>query len=132
MVRTWGMSDTLPPLSYAKGEEQVFLGREIAQHRDYSEKTAQLIDQEINKLINNAYQKAKKVLEDNIDILHNLSEILLEKETVMGAELDALILSMRPGIELTSNKLDTGYSEADEVLKKEAKVSQSPTSSPKK
>jgi cell division protease FtsH len=126
------MSDTLPPLSYAKGEEQVFLGREIAQHRDYSEKTAQLIDQEINKLINNAYQKAKKVLEDNIDILHNLSEILLEKETVMGAELDALILSMRPGIELTSNKLDTGYSEADEVLKKEAKVSQSPTSSPKK
>ena len=131
MVRTWGMSDTLPPLSYAKGEEQVFLGREIAQHRDYSENTAQLIDQEINKLINNAYQKAKKVLDDNIDILHKLSEILLEKETVMGAELDELILSMRPGIELTSNKIDTGYSKTDEMQKKEAKTSQRSTLPPK-
>ncbi|MGD9209589.1 MAG: ATP-dependent zinc metalloprotease FtsH [Desulfobacteraceae bacterium] len=106
MIRTWGMSDLLPPLSYAKGEEQVFLGREIAQHRDYSEKTAQLIDQEVNSLINNAYQKAKQVLEDHIDILHKLSELLLEKETVMGAELDELIFSMRPGIQLPSNKID--------------------------
>jgi cell division protease FtsH len=105
------MSDAFPLLSYAKGEEQVFLGREIAQHRDYSEKTAQLIDQEINKLINNAYQKAKQVLEDNIDILHKLSEILLEKETVMGVELDELIHSMRPGIELTSHKIDLGDNE---------------------
>lgn len=131
MVRTWGMSDTLPLLSYAKGEEQVFLGREIAQHRDYSENTAQLIDQEINKLINRSYQKAKKVLEDNIDILHKLSEILLEKETVMGAELDELILSMRPGIELTSNKIDNSDSKTDEVQKEDVKTSPSSTSSPK-
>jgi len=103
MVRTWGMSD-LGPLNYSKGEEHVFLGREIAQHRDYSEETAQKIDQEIHKLINNAYIKARRVLENNLDILHKLSEILLDKETVLGRELDELILEMRPGITLPSNK----------------------------
>jgi cell division protease FtsH len=102
MIRSWGMSDDLGPLSYAKGEEQVFLGREIAQHRDYSEATAQKIDEEINKLIKNAYERAKSVLKDNLDILHQLAERLLEKETVMGKELDELIHSLRPGIDLPS------------------------------
>ena len=102
MVRAWGMSENLGPLSYSKEEEQIFLGREIAQHRDYSEATAQKIDDEINKLIDTAYQKAKTVLNENIDILHKLAEKLLEKETVLGAELDELITSLRPGIELPS------------------------------
>ena len=102
MIRSWGMSDDLGPLSYAKGEEQVFLGREIAQHRDYSEMTAQKIDEEINKLIKNSYGRAKTVLKENLDILHKLAEILLEKETVMGKELDELIHSLRPGIKLPS------------------------------
>jgi cell division protease FtsH len=103
MVRAWGMSDVLGPLSYSKDEEQIFLGREIAQHRDYSEATAQKIDDEINRLINDAYQNAKIVLNENIDILHRLADLLLEKETVLGKELDELILSLRPGIELPSN-----------------------------
>ena len=102
MIRSWGMSDDLGPLSYAKGEEQVFLGREIAQHRDYSEATAQKIDEEINKLIKNSYGRAQAVLKENLDILHKLAEHLLEKETVMGKELDELIHSLRPGIELPS------------------------------
>jgi cell division protease FtsH len=102
MIRSWGMSDDLGPLSYAKGEEQVFLGREIAQHRDYSEATAQKIDEEINKLIKNSYANARAVLKENLDILHKLAEILLEKETVMGKELDELIHSLRPGIKLPS------------------------------
>jgi cell division protease FtsH len=102
MIRSWGMSDDLGPLSYAKGEEQVFLGREIAQHRDYSEMTAQKIDEEINKLIKNSYGRAQSVLKENLDILHKLAEILLEKETVMGKELDELIHSLRPGIKLPS------------------------------
>ena len=106
MIRSWGMSDNLGPLSYAKGEEQVFLGREIAQHRDYSEATAQKIDDEINKLIKNSYERAKSVLNDNLDILHKLAEVLLEKETVLGKELDALIQELRPGIELPSRSLD--------------------------
>ncbi len=102
MIRSWGMSDDLGPLSYAKAEEQVFLGREIAQHRDYSEATAQKIDEEINKLIKNSYGRAQAVLKENLDILHKLAESLLEKETVMGKELDELIHSLRPGIKLPS------------------------------
>jgi cell division protease FtsH len=101
MVRSWGMSD-LGPLSYAKGEEQIFLGREISQHRDFSEETARRIDDEIAKLIHGAYERAKSVLKENIDILHRLSEVLLEKETVLGNELDGLILELRPGFDFPS------------------------------
>ncbi len=103
MIRTWGMSEDLGPLSYAKGEEQVFLGREIAQHRDYSEATAQKIDQAIHKLIDKTYKRAQTVLAENLDILHKLAELLLEKETVLGRELDQLIQSLRPGIDLPSS-----------------------------
>ncbi|MEE4607745.1 MAG: ATP-dependent zinc metalloprotease FtsH [Desulfobacteraceae bacterium] len=106
MVRTWGMSEELGPLSYAKGEEQVFLGREIAQHRDYSEATARRIDDEIRRLIDRNYRRAKDVLNKNRDVLDALSEMLLEKETVMGQELDALILKLRPGFEFPSRRLE--------------------------
>ena len=100
MVRSWGMSETLGPMSFAKDEEQVFLGREIAQHRDYSEETARKIDSEINNLVMQSYKRAKSVLTEHIDVLHKLAEQLLEKETILGAELDELILQVRPGIEL--------------------------------
>jgi cell division protease FtsH len=112
MVRNWGMSEELGPLSYAKGEEHVFLGREIAQHRDYSESTAQKIDDEINKLIKDAYQCSKNVLNENMDILHKLAERLLENETVMGKELDELILEFRPGIKLPSKVIEDPETEA--------------------
>ncbi len=102
MVRSWGMSDALGPLSYAKGEEHIFLGREIAQHRDYSDTTARKIDEEITKLIDNAYKRAQKILKENLDVLHALADRLLEKETVKGAELDELISSMRPGFDFPS------------------------------
>ncbi len=120
MVRSWGMSDELGPLSYAKGEEHIFLGREIAQHRDYSEETAKKIDSEINKLIENAYNRAKKIVKENIDILHSLAESLLEKETVLGKELDELIRSMRPGFEFPPKASVIGKkSEAPEEETKE-------------
>jgi len=107
MVRSLGMSEELGPISYAKSEEHIFLGREIAQHRDYSEETAKKIDSEVTKLIIAAYNRAKQVLKENIDILHKLAELLLEKETVLGNELDELIFSMRPGIVLPSKKIST-------------------------
>ena len=113
MIRNWGMSDKLGPLSYSKGEEQIFLGREISQHRDYSDATAKLIDEEINKLITDAYQRSEKVLNENLDVLHRLAELLLEKETVLGKELDELIKELRPGIELLSHKLDDNEPEAE-------------------
>ena len=103
MVRTWGMSSELGPLSYAKGEEQVFLGREIAQHRDYSEETARKIDNEVHGLIHAAYENAKTLLRDNMDVLHKLAALLLEEETVMGKTLDELILSLRPDFQFPSH-----------------------------
>ena len=112
MIRNWGMSEKLGPLSYSKGEEQIFLGREISQHRDYSEDTARMIDEEIIKLIKDAYARAKAVLKENLDILHKLAELLLEKETVPGKELDELIEELRPGIELPSHKLKENEPEA--------------------
>jgi cell division protease FtsH len=113
MIRNWGMSEKLGPLSYSKGEEQIFLGREISQHRDYSEATAQMIDEEIIKLIKDAYERARAVLKENLDILHKLAELLLEKETVPGKELDELIEELRPGIELPSHKLKENEPEAE-------------------
>ena len=90
-------------MSYAKNEEQIFLGREIAQHRDYSEETAHIIDSEIKKLVQNNYERAKQVLSENMEILHKLAALLLEKETVMGSELDALIRVVRPDFAFPSN-----------------------------
>jgi cell division protease FtsH len=120
MVRSWGMSNDLGPLSYAKNEEHIFLGREIAQHRDYSEETAKKIDEEINELVKKAYNRAKKVLEENLDVLHSLAERLLEKETVLGKELDELISSMKPGFEFPSKTSEV--EETGETAKAETKM----------
>jgi cell division protease FtsH len=104
MVCAWGMSDELGPLSYSQDKEHIFLGREIAQHRDYSEETARKIDEEMDNLIDRNYNHARKILNENIDILHKLAELLLEKETITGKELDDLIRAMRPGIEFPTKK----------------------------
>jgi cell division protease FtsH len=104
MIRDWGMSKKLGPLSYSLSNDQVFLGREISQHRDYSEETARTIDEEVSEFISWGYKTAHRILTENVDILHKLTELLLEKETIMGAELDDLIFSMRPGIVLPSHK----------------------------
>jgi len=114
----------LGPLSYAKGEEPVFLGREISQHRDYSETTAQKIDDQIHKLIDSSYKHAKQVLEGNLDILHKLAELLLEKETVLGKELDELIFSLRPGIKLPSQKAEEDEEKAAEPVSEAASTTQ--------
>ncbi|MBI9073868.1 MAG: ATP-dependent zinc metalloprotease FtsH [Desulfatibacillum sp.] len=103
MIREWGMSKKMGPLSYAQGDEQVFLGREIAKPRDYSEETARQIDQEVKELINASYQSATNILTENIDILHGVADLLLKKETIMGKELDELIHSMRPGLLLPAD-----------------------------
>ena len=96
MIRSFGMSDKLAPLSYEDHDDNIFIGREMTQAKGYSEATAQQIDAEVAKLVKNAYQKGKQILKENIDILHRLTELLIEKETVLGAELDDLIAEMRP------------------------------------
>ncbi|MFP3980661.1 MAG: ATP-dependent zinc metalloprotease FtsH [Desulfobacterales bacterium] len=106
MICSWGMSESLGPLTYGQNEEHIFLGREIAQHRDYSEATAQKIDAEVSKLVTESYKQAKQILTENMDILDSLAQQLLDRETVMGKELDALIREMRPGIRLPSDPSD--------------------------
>jgi cell division protease FtsH len=91
MVCEWGMSEAMGPLSYGKKEEQIFLGREFATHKDYSEKTAQKIDKEVARIVMTSYESAKQILSDRMDILNKIAAELLEKEVLNAAELDALI-----------------------------------------
>ena len=91
MVTKWGMSEVLGPLTYGDEQEQVFLGREIAQHRDYSEETARLIDSEVKKIVNFAFDRASSILKENEAALHRLAEGLLERE-ILDREEIALIL----------------------------------------
>lgn len=103
MVCEWGMSEEMGPLSYGKKEEQIFLGRDIGVHKDYSEETAQRIDKEITRLVSESYEKAKKLLSDHIDILNKIASELLEKEVLNTAELDDIILSKMGEREETGN-----------------------------
>jgi cell division protease FtsH len=92
MVCEWGMSDAMGPLSYGKKEEAIFLGREIAQHRDYSEHTAVEIDKEVKLIVMDNFHRAKTLIQDRADALHGLAKALLEKETLDAADIDAIIL----------------------------------------
>ncbi len=91
MVCEWGMSEKLGPLSFGKKQEEIFLGREISQHRDYSEQTAIMIDAEVKRLVMENYDRAKKLLKDNINTLKALAEALLEKEVLDGPEIEEII-----------------------------------------
>ncbi|BCO08164.1 ATP-dependent zinc metalloprotease FtsH [Desulfolithobacter dissulfuricans] len=102
MVCEWGMSDELGPLTYGKKEEQIFLGREIAQHRDYSESTAQKIDDAVKKIILDASSKVELLLQENLDILKAVARELLEKETIILEDIDRIINEMRPSEEQMS------------------------------
>ncbi|HTD24772.1 MAG TPA: ATP-dependent zinc metalloprotease FtsH [Terriglobales bacterium] len=90
MVCEWGMSD-LGPLTFGKKEEQIFLGREIAQHRDFSEETAMKIDVEVRKIVDAAYQRAKNVLETDREALIRVAKALLEREVLDANELKLVI-----------------------------------------
>ena len=95
MVTEWGMSEKLGPLTFGKKEEQIFLGREIARHKDYSEKTAVDIDEEVKRFVIDAYENARKLLRDNKDLLEAVAKTLLERETIDGPDLDKIIEDTR-------------------------------------
>jgi cell division protease FtsH len=97
MVCEWGMSEKLGPLTFGKREDQIFLGREFAQHKDYSESTAVEIDGEVKHLVNENYEKAKAVLQKHRNILQAMAEILLEREVLDGKEIDDIIEQHRQG-----------------------------------
>ncbi len=91
MVCEWGMSSIMGPLTFGKKEEQIFLGREIAQHRDYSEATAVEIDREVKSIVLTGYTTAKKILEENRDSLKIIAEALLEREVLDSDQIAALV-----------------------------------------
>ncbi len=91
MVCAWGMSENLGPLTFGKAREEIFLGREIAQHRDYSEKTAQQIDEEVRRIVERSYAQAEEILQGNLDKLHLLATALLEHEILDSDEIDRIL-----------------------------------------
>lgn len=91
MVCEWGMSEKLGPLTFGKKEEEIFLGREISQHRDYSEETAILIDDEVKKIVNRGMDRAETILKENMELLHRLSAALLEREILDSEEIDKVM-----------------------------------------
>jgi cell division protease FtsH len=95
MVCEWGMSEKLGPLTFGKNEEHIFLGREVARAKDYSEETALTIDAEIKRIVMDAAARARQILEENIEKLHALARALLERESLDGEEI-ARILRTRP------------------------------------
>ena len=103
MVCEYGMSE-LGPLTFGKKEEQIFLGREIAQHRDYSEDTAIKIDQEVKKIVTQQYEYARTILIDNADAMVRLSEALLENETLDSVQIRRVVA----GLPLDGTEPETG------------------------
>lgn len=91
MVCDYGMSKDLGPLTFGKKEEQIFLGREIAQHRDYSELTAQKIDEEVRDIVTGAYKKAFQLIKANLEIHERMAKALLERETLNSSDIDEIL-----------------------------------------
>jgi len=118
MVCEWGMSEKMGPLTFGKQEEQIFLGREIAQHRDYSEQTAEQIDAEVRRFVLEGYETAKRVIEENSAALTRLAEALLEREVIDALQIAALVkgeeLPVRPQAEAEAgtSAADTAEEEA--------------------
>ncbi len=108
MVCEWGMSD-LGPLTFGKKEEQIFLGREIAQHRDYSEATAIQIDEEVRKMVSKGYSTAKDILGQNRDTLEKIAKALIEREVLDASEIKMLVEGQDlPPFKPVSSKPDDG------------------------
>ncbi len=106
MVCEWGMSD-MGPLTFGKKEEQIFLGREIAQHRDYSEGTAIQIDKEVKELVESANNTAQKLLSDNVQVLHEMANALLERETIVLEDIENILEAAKSGTKPAKENQET-------------------------
>jgi len=119
MVCEYGMSE-LGPLTYGKKEEQIFLGREIAQARDYSDDTAQQIDKAVRSLVDQGYNSAHEILEQNADVMHRMATALLERETLDKVEIDLIIAGQElPPFKSPLAYADPNTGEPQKILKPE-------------
>jgi cell division protease FtsH len=91
MVCEWGMSEALGPITFGKKEEEIFLGREISKHRDYSEQTAVAIDAEVRRIVEEGHEKATRILKENVEKLHAIATNLLEREILDSEDIDRLM-----------------------------------------
>jgi cell division protease FtsH len=91
MVCEWGMSQNMGPLTFGKKEEQIFLGKELAQHKDYSEATAIMIDQEVKRIVQDSYERARQIILQNKEPLQRVAEALLEREVLEADEVARLV-----------------------------------------
>ena len=116
MVCEWGMSG-LGPLAFGKKEEQIFLGRELAQHRDFSEETARQIDAEVRRFVNDGYDNAKRLIEENKDTVVRIAQALLEREVLDASELKLIIEGKPLPVRVVPQK--SGEDGVQQVLKPE-------------
>jgi cell division protease FtsH len=128
MVTEWGMSEKMGPLVFGKKEEQIFLGREIAQHKDYSEKTAEDIDVEVRRIVVKAYDISTALIKENIDKLEALATELLERETMDAREIyDVVGLEYKPSKYEADPAVESG-SKPEETEAKQSKDDTAPDS----
>jgi cell division protease FtsH len=106
MVCEWGMSDKLGPLTFGKREEQIFLGKEITKHKDYSEKTAEEIDEEVKTIVTERYGYARQLIVDNKEALVRIADALLLKETLDAEEIQALVEGKEINLEVPGGNDD--------------------------
>ena len=97
MVTKWGLSDNMGPMSYGEDEGEVFLGRSVTQHKAMSDLTAKQIDEDVRAVINRNYERAKRLLEENMDKLHAMSQLLIKYETIDSDQIDAIMEGREPG-----------------------------------
>jgi cell division protease FtsH len=125
MVCEWGMSEDMGPLTFGKKEEQIFLGKDLAQHKDYSESTAVLIDNEVKRIVTACYERAKQIIMENKEPLQKIAEALLEREVLDNEEVARLVRGqelepfepLRPAVEAADRK----PSERKEAARRPAK-----------
>ena len=97
MVTKWGLSNRLGPLTYSEDDGEVFLGRSVTQHKQVSDDTAHTIDEEVRKIIDTNYERADKILKDNIDKLHMMAKALMKYETIDKPQVDEIMAGREPG-----------------------------------
>ena len=117
MVCEWGMSKKMGPLAFGQKQEQIFLGREFAQHKDFSEDTARAIDEEVKRIVIEGYDRATKLLKDNMKYLHLLTEELLVKETLEGSEVDKIIDGAKGEVRVSKAKASGKKTDKDVAAK---------------
>ena len=97
MVQRWGLSDSMGPIAYGEQEEEVFLGRSVTQHKAVAEETARQIDEEVRRILNDAYETARQILVEHDDKMHLMANALIKYETIDSGQIDEIMSGNEPG-----------------------------------